>query len=228
MQANGDGVGRGILAIWHDITPEHEADTLGWYDRQHHFERIDIPGFVNVRRFEAIEGGPRLFIRYETRDVDVLSSEAYIERVNNPTPWTLRSQPLVRNYSRTVCVRQGRVGRAEGGFVVTIRLEAQGALNVPDAWDWRGLAERLVQDPGIVEVEFWGADTARSTIASKEKQLRGEEDRYVGAVLVIHASARDAAAKAGRDTLDDLPPEAARSAQLGLYGLVFFADNATS
>jgi hypothetical protein len=228
MRANGDGVGRGILAIWHDIMSEHETDTLEWYDRQHHFERIDIHGFIGVRRYDVIEGAPRLFIRYETRDVDVLSSEAYVERVNNPTPWTLRSQPRMRNYSRTVCVRRGRVGRAEGGFVVTIRLQAEGAVNITASWDWRRAAAGLAQAPGILGVEFWEADSARSTIVSKEKQLRGEEDRYVGAVLVIHASGREAAAKAGRDALAGMPPEVARSAEAGLYGLVYIAENATS
>ncbi len=228
MQGSGDGAGRGILAIWHDITPEHAEDTVGWYDREHHFERIDIPGFIGVRRYDVIDGQPRLFIRYETRDPDVLASEAYLERVNNPTAWTLRSQPRVRNYSRTVCVRRGRVGRAEGGFVVTIRLQAQGEINIPPGWDWRAAAEGLAQAPGVLGVEFWEADTARSTIASKEKQLRGEEDHYVGAVLVIHASDRDAAAKAGQDALSGLPQEAARSAETGLYGLVFLAENATS
>ncbi|ODT55071.1 MAG: hypothetical protein ABS59_04395 [Methylobacterium sp. SCN 67-24] len=116
-------MGCGILAIWHDIVPEHQTDVLFWYDREHHFERLAVPGFRSVRRYQAEPGtSPQLFIRYETESIATLSAPAYLERLNQPTPWTLRCQPQFRGNSRTVCERIESHGGAEGGCAVTIRL----------------------------------------------------------------------------------------------------------
>jgi hypothetical protein len=215
----------GILAIWHDIVPEHAADVFAWYNREHHFERLDVPGFLNVRRYRAVQGSPELFIRYETKDVGVLSSEIYLARLNNPTPWTLQSQPQFRNNSRTVCLRKSSIGYAEGGFVVTIRIEASAGDGDPAAWDWAAVAEVLVNKPGIVGAELWEADRERSTIATKEKQLRGGEDHYVASVVVVHATDHASAEQALRSLQANLPDPVRAATQSAIYSLTFFAQN---
>lgn len=212
-------VGRGILAIWHDIAPESRDATLEWYDREHHFERLAVPGFRSVRRYHAVEGAPELFIRYETDTESVLSSPAYLARLDNPTPWTLRSQPTFRNNSRTVCRRDGAAGTAEGGIVVTVRLAADAGFSVAD---FEPLAAGLVGRPGTLSAEFWRADPGRSSIPTREKELRGAADRTVGAVVVVHG--RDVASgrairKAAQDALAGFAPE------IGVYQLSFMADN---
>ena len=109
---------RGILAIWHDIDTGQSDAVLDWYNNEHHFERLSVPGFRMVHRYSAVEGAPHLFINYETDDVSVLSSPAYLERLNAPTPWTLTSQPHFRNNSRTVCHRSFAWGRPRAGMSV--------------------------------------------------------------------------------------------------------------
>lgn len=225
----GDGTqgrgGEGILAIWHGVAPGYEAEMLAWYDREHHFERLATPGFLGVRRYEAARGGPPIFVRYETRDPGVLSSPAYLARLNDPTPWTLRSQPQVRDYSRTVCARRWRVGGAEGGFVAVLRFagEAPAALDDPRS------VEALIGAPGafasgVLGAEFWRADEARSAIASRERELRGARERHVEAVLVLHATGLEAAADAARRALAGVADPA--GADVAVYRLVFFADGA--
>lgn len=213
---------RGILAIWHDIEPQFAADVLAWYDAEHHFERLGVPGFLSVRRYHAVEASPELFIRYETRNVGILSSDEYLSRLNNPTPWTLRSQPQFRNNSRTVCVRKTRIGRAEGGFAVTIRLQA-GSAEQTSVHRWDSLSNSLLSQSGIVGAELWEADRDRSTIPTREKQLRGGEDGYVGHVIVVHATNRAAAEQALAATLAALPTTLSDSAQAGIYALAFSA-----
>lgn len=217
---------RGILAIWHDIVPEYTSKVLAWYNAEHHFERLAVPGFISVRRYNAVQGSPSLFIRYETQNVGVLSSEAYLARLNNPTPWTLQSQPHFRNNSRTVCTRRRRVGQAEGGYAVTVRLDAESEPISSDL-DWSELADSLMNKDGIVGVELWQADRERSTIATKEKELRKSEDRYVGSVIVVHATDRDAAGEALDAALATLPVVVTKGAQSGIYQLAFFAYNST-
>jgi hypothetical protein len=35
----------GILAVWSDIESSAEADYNAWYDREHMFERLEVPSF---------------------------------------------------------------------------------------------------------------------------------------------------------------------------------------
>ncbi len=211
---------RGILAIWHDIAPGWEGEVLAWYDREHHFERLDVPGFLGVRRYTALGSGPRLFIRYETVDAAVLGSAAYLARVNAPTPGTLRAQPQFRNNSRTVCRRLARFGRAEGGVVATLRLAGT------EGWAWRDAAT-LLERRGILAAEVWEADAERSAIASNEKRLRGVADAHVAAVLVVHASDPAAAEAAAAAALASLPDSLRAGAQHDLYALSFAAEGVT-
>lgn len=235
---------RGVLAIWHDIQPEHVADVLAWYDREHHFERLGIPGFLNVRRYHAITASPLLFIRYETTSPQVLASPAYLERLNAPTAWTRLSQPAFRNNSRTVCVRAARAGQAEGGAVVTVRLAGASAAEPvpPDLWTdlvahlllasggAAGRAPLPTGAPrgiaGVVGLELWRACHPASSIPTAEKALRGCDDVHVAAALVVHATdaaAADAALDVLKSRLTDVPAKAC----MGTYALAFSADNSS-
>lgn len=233
---------QGVLAIWHDILPGHVADVLAWYDAEHHFERLGVPGFLSVRRYHALDAAPQLFIRYETASPDVLASSAYLERLNNPTPWTLRSQPCFRNNSRTVCVRAARAGRAEGGVAVTARfMAANGDAPVPPSL-WPDLVTGLLgtsclpgapaAEPaggragiaGVVGLELWRADREASAIPTAEKRLRGGEDLHVAATLVVHATDKAAADDAAR-LLPSLLRDRAEAVSLGVYALAFSASN---
>jgi hypothetical protein len=220
------GNGRGILAIWHDILPEARADVLDWYDREHHFERLGVPGFRNVRRYHAIEAGPALFIRYETDDADVLGSPGYLERLNAPTPWTLRSQPNFRDNSRTVCLREASIGAAEGGHVLTMRLIGARPLALAELCDWPAMSGGLMCRHGILAVEVWRADPERSRIRTREKEIRGAEDVYVSAVLVIHASDPAALRALAAEGIAGLAVPAGVTRETGLYELAFTAQNA--
>jgi hypothetical protein len=180
---------RGILAIWHDVATEDWEETLAWYDREHHAERVDIPGFLSARRYVAVDARPRLFIRYETEGVDVLSSDAYLERVNNPTPWSLARQPTIINNSRTVCRVVAHAGHAEGGLALTLRLTPREQHE--DAWHllhWERLSGELLKRWGILAAELWTADLERTSIPSSEKRLRATPDAVANVVLVVHAT----------------------------------------
>lgn len=213
---------QGILAIWHNIAGGHCEDTLAWYDREHHAERVGIPGFLSARRYMALEGTPELFIRYETTSPEVLSSTAYLEHVNNPTRWSLRGQMTIENNSRTVCRIARRTGESEGGFVLTAQLGAAPSESVVAAWDQDGTIERLTGRSGILSAELWLADAARSAIPTREKELRGVVDQHASATLVVHAtdekSLREAAAAelAGSRLL-----QSGEGAEIRLFRLAF-------
>ena len=58
--------GRGVLAIWNDITDAAETEFVRWHVREHIPERVGLPGFLRGRRYIAHDGRPKYFNFYET------------------------------------------------------------------------------------------------------------------------------------------------------------------
>lgn len=214
---------KGILAIWHDIEPSHEVAVLEWYNREHHIERVSIPGFVRARRHSAIAGSPALFIYYETASPQVLGGEAYLARVNAPTEWTRRSMPHFRANSRTVCGVTLALQGPEGGHVLALRLRPEaGREDDLRRYIARGLLPLMQAEPLFLKAELWEAVPDITTIRSTERIIRGAEDMTEAWTLVAWASddqtvARLAAALA--DTGGLCAAGARREMQLGQYRL---------
>jgi hypothetical protein len=109
-----------MLAIWSDVTPEQETDYLHWLTREHTAERVGIPGFEAVRVFRAdLPEVCRYLILYDLTTPSVLTSPAYLARLNAPTPWSQRIMPTLRNFARG------------GGWVRTVRGTGSGAYLLP-------------------------------------------------------------------------------------------------
>ena len=84
-----------MAAAWLDITPEVEAEFADWYFREHIPERVTLPGFLSGRRYTAPGGGPNKYLAlYEATSKDVFGSEAYRERLNQPTWEASMAAPL--------------------------------------------------------------------------------------------------------------------------------------
>jgi hypothetical protein len=64
----------GILAVFNNCAPGPGDDYEQWYNRQHLFERLSVPGFLSGRRYEARSGDRRYFSYYETVGDAVLRS----------------------------------------------------------------------------------------------------------------------------------------------------------
>ena len=96
-------LGKGALVIWHDPAPGIESDYNEWHSKEHMFERVGIPGFRRGQRAVAISGAPKYFNFYEVDDLATLTGQPYLDRLNDPTPWTRRITPHMNNNSRTLC-----------------------------------------------------------------------------------------------------------------------------
>ena len=90
----------GIIVIWNDILEQSREDFLEWHSREHIPERVAIPGFHCGQRWFGAASSPQSLTIYATTDASVLTSAAYLERLNHPTPWTKRSVAAFRNTSR--------------------------------------------------------------------------------------------------------------------------------
>jgi hypothetical protein len=96
---------RGLLLVMIDVDPGHEEEFNRWYNEEHLPERLSCPGFLNGRRFVALEGGPKYLALYDLENPDVLQSEAY-RKIIGPSEWTKRISTqfvhLVRNVYREI------------------------------------------------------------------------------------------------------------------------------
>jgi hypothetical protein len=186
--------GAGVLGIWHDVAPGTEAAVEDWYNRQHHAERLDIPGFLRARRYQALDDGPRIFSRYDVERPEVLQSPAYLAMLNTPTEWTRRMMPHYRGMCRVVFRRLVRLGRGDGGFAVSLRLPE----GTPGA---EALLARMASDllpgvlaaPLVLSAETWLADPgATRPPGSEEARLRGGADAILAGAMVVEGTDPDA------------------------------------
>jgi hypothetical protein len=164
--------GTGIIAIWNDMRPEARDGVYEWHNREHIPERVGIPGFLRGRRFIAVEGSPEFFILYETRDPAAASGPAYFERLNNPTPWTTRTNKNFLNTIRGICAVAISDGIADGGAMLTLRLdppeESQEALRQTAA----EAIPALVAETGILAAHLCIARRDTSLIETTERKGR--------------------------------------------------------
>ena len=101
--------GQAVVAIWNGIAEEGRTEFYEWHNREHMPERVGIPGFRRGRRYIAKYGHPEFFTLYEADSAEVLVGQDYLNRLNNPTPWTKLVPPTYfRDTSRGI----GPRGRA--------------------------------------------------------------------------------------------------------------------
>jgi hypothetical protein len=189
--------GRAFMAIWHDIEASGEAEYSDWHTRQHMPERLGVPDFLAGRR--GVDWGlshQRWFTLYETRTLEVLSSDDYRARLNSPTHWSNRTQPSFRNFARSACILSASTGRGVGGAMATVRLNMpQDALAGFEATADR-LAHRLALLDGVCGAHLGVAAPQTTRIKTKESELRAAtgEDVFDAVVLVDGVGRRELAA----------------------------------
>jgi len=117
-------LGKAAVAIWCDVAPQVRAEFDDWHAHEHMPERLSIPGFLRGSRWL----GDGYFMLYELESESTLTSAAYLERLNQPTPWSRKMMPHHRNMVRGLCRVDASHGRALGQALLTLRLSAE-----PDA-----------------------------------------------------------------------------------------------
>ena len=154
----------GILAVWSDVDAAGEDDYNAWYDREHLFERLEVPGFHRGRHYLTVLGSPRYFLRhFVTDNAAVVASQAYLVQANQPSPWTRRILPHFRNTNRTACNVVYRIGRGYGAASLTIRLARAVAGRQDELIGWLSDTQlpALVEQPGLIGAQLGAPTTVR-------------------------------------------------------------------
>jgi hypothetical protein len=194
--------GQAFVAIWHDVAPEGRAAYYEWHNREHMPERVGIPGFRRGRRYLAERGGPEYFNLYEVDTLEVLTGKDYLDRLNNPTPWTTRTVGHIRNVARSLCRVDASLGRAQGGVMATWCLDVCAGQ---EARLRRYLIEEAVpaifEAPGVLGAHFGTVDRSGSDLMTEERKMRGTATAIPGWIVLVEGISADAVATAGERVL---------------------------
>ena len=181
-------LGKGVAAIWHNVAPDIQPDYNHWHCSEHMLERVGIEGFLRGRRYDAINGRPQFFHFYETTTPAVLTSPAYMQRLNNPTPWTQRIGPHIKNNNRTLSQVVHSVGCGVGAAILTIRMVANHDREI-DFFRWvsQELFPFINKESGVVAAHLLKGDKQASETETEEKAMREKPDEVTDWIIFIEA-----------------------------------------
>src|SRR5262245_23453849 len=167
-------LGDAAIAMWWDVPPEVRAEFEDWHSHEHMPERLGIPGFLRGTRWVALSGEPSYFVLYETRDVKTITSGAYLDRLNNPTPWSRTMMPHHRNMCRSLCRGAASFGGGLAQAMATIRLSpapeaSQSALK----WLATQVMPSLPQRKGLTAACLLESRSADTVPQTAEQRIRG-------------------------------------------------------
>ena len=180
-------LGKAAIAIWCEIDVPLRAEHDAWHSGEHLPERLAIPGFLRGRRCRALDEAARwtYFILYEVRDASVMTSSAYLERLNNPTPWSRKLFASCR-LARTLC----RVVESRGGGI------GGQVLTIANPFQWS--VEETLSRSGVTGVHLLERDTSLERPRTNEESLRrGGGDETIERVLVVEGHDLDAVSAPG-------------------------------
>jgi len=193
-------VGSAAMLLSFDVDAEAQAEHDDWHTLEHLPERLSIPGFVRGTRWTAVDGGPRYFVMYEVETLDVLGSPAYLERLNNPTPWTSRMMPHYRGMTRGLCRVTGSFGSGLGHAALLVRFAPrEDAADGLRAWLLGTALPALAAQPGLGNASLF--ESGLKPAMTREQSIRGADAGVDWAVLVTgyRAEAVGALERSGLD-----------------------------
>ena len=201
-------LGQAAMLLSFDVAPGAIPEHDDWHTHEHLPERLAIPGFLRGTRWVALRGQPRYFVMYEVEQLSTLASEAYLERLNNPSPWTQKMMPHYRGMTRGLCTVAGSFGLGTGHAGLLLRFKpAQGKESSLRKWLLEDALPKLPSMPGIGSVHlFEGALTPKMT---NEQRIRGADEGFDWALFLSGY---------GQDALADLA-QAARLESHGARGV---------
>jgi hypothetical protein len=178
-------LGKAAVAMWWDMAAPHRTEFEDWHSHEHFPERLQIPGFLRGARWACASGGDGFFIMYELQAYETLTSQAYLARLNSPTPWSTKMMPHHRNMVRSQCQVLESHGRGLAGEMLTVRLSPQ----PQDADALRDHLHRVLgslpQRAGITGAHLLLTQTPAAA-PTTEQRIRGGADGVADWILLAN------------------------------------------
>lgn len=186
--------GSAFLVMWHDIAEGAVVDYIEWHTREHMPERLSIPGFTTGKRLHAPNASRYAFgTIYAGESLETFRSPDYLERLNNPTPWTATIAPSFQNFLRVACETIATAGNGDGGSMATIRVDLAGDDAEKQLKEKAQLlAEAILAVRGVSSVHIGVSRNEVSSVRTRETELRKEmrETGFDAVILIEGSSSR--------------------------------------
>ena len=129
----------GLFAVWLHVPPEREDEFNAWYNTEHIAQITSIPGFINGRRYMALEGVPKYLALYEMQDETVTAGQEFQQVLAKPTPWSTRMRSFYSdNRIRHTCRLIFSAGEAppkDAPYIYIVKTDIAADVE-PDFNDW--------------------------------------------------------------------------------------------
>ena len=182
-------IGAGILAIWNDCSAEDTEGYEKWYLGEHLVERLSIPGFRWGRRYRRLSGAsealPEYMTYYETDSAEVLTSQGYLARVNDPTPEDTPDHEWRLQEHEPHDLSEGFWRRCDPQQVCLWPSYRRTA----DCPHWKNCRSRALKRSGA---RYGPSAEPKDQDVSEEESLRGPDAKIAGCALIDCASEQDA------------------------------------
>jgi hypothetical protein len=171
------------MVLSFDVAPEVVAEHDDWHTHEHLPERLGIPGFLRGTRWVAVRGHPRYLVLYEVAKLATLASDAYLARLNHPTPWTAKLMPAYRGMRRGLCAVACSFGLGVGHLALVLRFQVEPqAVEAMRGWLVQEVLAALPARRGIGGAHL--LEAALAPAMTNEQRMRGA-DAGVDWVLLI-------------------------------------------
>ena len=168
---------KGLLSNWSDIDEDYRVEFQKWHNCEHMAERVSIPGICVGKRYQGIAKAPDFFMYYETENSKILASDPYLHSQNNPTPWTKRSLPYLKNlvrgiYNLLAC--GGEKYPTESPYIHVVRFNIKsGHEKKIIHWFINEHLKKILAIHGIYRVRLYEMDDEISNISTEERKIHG-------------------------------------------------------
>jgi hypothetical protein len=194
-------LGAAAVAIWCEVEPEMRDEFEDWHTHEHLPERLSIPGFRRGSRWLSADAGKGRFILYELESLETLTSAPYLERLDDPTPWSRKMMPHHLGMVRSLCAVGATFGAGLAGTLLTIRFsprpEAAGKLL---QWLSAELLPGLPVRRGMVAAHLL-QDTMKATLTTEQK-IRGG-DKAADWIVLVNGYEADALRQFATEELNE-------------------------
>lgn len=146
----------GMLLVLNDVEPEREDEFNLWYDTEHMQERMDVPGFRSVRRYQALSGVLKYCTLYRTESIATFESDVYRQRLAAQTEWSKGMLKVFIEPNRLVGHIRKSVGRGCGGQLAVLKLSTRGETQSKSPRE-RAVVSEIANSRGVVAVHLFEA-----------------------------------------------------------------------
>ena len=212
-------LGKAALVLSFDITAEAIVEHDDWHSHEHFQERMSLTGFLRGSRWVALAGEPGYFVLYEVADIATLSSPAYLERLNNPSPWNARMMQYYRGMNRGFCRVTASFGLGLGQVGMLLRFSPEPAKESDlRVWLSDEALPSLPARAGLVSAHLFEA--AAKPEFTQEQVIRGKDAPVDWVVLVTGYDLPSVEVLARQEfSAQQLEGRGARGVATGIYQL---------